>query len=305
MTRRRLLQSLLGGAIVLRAQEQDPVFSTDVKVVSVIAAVRDKNGRLIRDLEQADFSIRENGKPQTIRYFSRETGLPLTLGLMIDTSMSQEKVLDQERSACFRLIDQVLREDKDHVFLMQFDMGVTLKQELTSSRKALSEVLPFVDTPTRNELRNQYGGGTLLYDAVERASKDIMAKQTGRKALIVLSDGVDTGSETTVGNAIEAAQRADTIIYSILFSDSGYYARDGRSVMTRMAKETGGSFFEITKKHPLDEAFRQLEEELRSQYSMGFVSPVPVVISEFRKLQVTVNRKDLVVEARDKYWAKR
>ena len=299
---RRVFLSLLPSALSVA---QDATFSSDVKVVSVIASVRDKSGRPIRDLEKNDFALSENGKPQTIRYFSRETDLPLTLGLMIDTSMSQAKVLDAERTACFRFIDQVLREDRDHVFVMQFDMGVVLKQALTSSRKALNETLPYVDTPSRQELRSQYGGGTLLYDAVERASKEIMLKQGGRKALIILSDGVDTGSETTDAAAIEAAQRADTLLYTVLFSDSGYYSRDGRGVMSRMAKETGGAFFEVSKKNTVDQAFAQLQEELRSQYSFGFVSDVPVEISEFRKIQLTANRKGLIVQARDKYWAKR
>ncbi len=301
LTRRQFLP-LLSGAL---CAAQDADFRSDVKVVSVIASVRDKNGRLIKDLTKEDFTVLENKREQKIQYFSRETDLPLTLGLLVDTSMSQEKVLGAERGASMRLIDQILREDRDRVFLMQFDMNVMLKQDLTSSRRKLSDILPFVDTPSRAELSHQYGGGTLLYDAVEKASLDIMSKQTGRKALIVLSDGVDTGSETPLATAIEAAQKSDTLIYSILFSDSGYYTRDGRGTMSRLAKETGGGFFEITKKHPVDEAFQTLEEELRSQYSLGYVSDVPVQISEFRKLQLLTKRPGLVVQARDRYWAKR
>lgn len=293
------------GLLPAFACAQDVDFRSDVKVVSVIASVRDKSGRLIKDLTKDDFTILENKREQKLQYFSRETDLPLTLGLMVDTSMSQEKVLGAERGASMKLIDQILREDKDHVFLMQFDMNVMLKQDLTSSRRKLSEVLPFVDTPSRAELSQQYGGGTLLYDAVEKASLEIMSKQSGRKALIVLSDGVDTGSETPLSAAIEAAQKNDTIIYSILFSDSGYYTRDGRGTMSKLAKETGGGFFEITKKHPVEEAFHTLEEELRSQYSLGYVSDVPVQISEFRKLQLMVKRPGLIVQARDRYWAKR
>lgn len=295
----------LFAAAFVEGGPQEATFKSDVKVVSVIASVRDKNGRLVRDLEKVDFTVFEEGKPQTIQYFSRETDLPLTLGLMIDTSMSQVKVMDAERSASGRFIDQILREEKDRVFVMQFDMTVRLKQPLTSSRKALSETLPFVDTPTRNELMHQTGGGTLLYDAVEKAAKEIMISQTGRKALIVMSDGEDTGSETTLSNAIEAAQRADTMIYSVLFSDSGAYSRGGRGTLERMSRETGGGFYEITKKQPLEAAFSQLEEELRSQYSLGFVSPVPVEISEFRKLQVKLGRSGLKAQARERYWAKR
>ena len=271
------------------------MFSTEVKVVNVLATVRDKSGRIIPDLGKEDFAISENGRPQTIKYFARESGLPLILGLLIDTSMSQQRVLDAERAACFRFLDQVLRPAKDRVFVMQFDMGVFLKQPLTSSRKSLEETLPYVDTPTQRELEMQRGGGTLLYDAVVKGSKDIMERQTGRKALIILSE-------------LEAAVKTDTIIYSILFSDASYYggfAGGGRHVMERLAKETGGGFFEVSKKHPIDEAFGVLEEELRSQYSLGYVSDTAVEVSEFRKLSLSVSRKGLKVQARDRYWARR
>lgn len=205
------------------ARGQDAVFTTEVKVVNIFATVRDKSGKFIRDLGKEDFSLTENGRSQSIRYFSRESDLPLILGLMIDTSMSQQRVLDAERGACLRFLDQVLRETKDKVFIMQFDMGVYLRQELTSSSKSLDDTLPFVDTPSRRELQAQSGGGTRLYDAVEKASREIMSHQSGRKALIVLSDGVDDASEASLALAIEAAQRADAIVYSILFSDAGFY----------------------------------------------------------------------------------
>jgi len=141
---------------------------------------------IVTDLTKDDFSLVEDGRPQSIRYFARESDLPLTIGLMVDTSMSQVKVLDAERGASFRFLDQVLRENKDHVFIMQFDLTVQTKQELTASRRDLDKALTMVDTPTRNQLRNQYGGGTLLFDAIVDAAQDTMSKQKGRKALIVL-----------------------------------------------------------------------------------------------------------------------
>jgi VWFA-related protein len=314
-SRRRLLlwaASLFSVRLPSQGQD-DAVFKTEVKVVNVLATVRDKHGQFIRNLEKTDFSVAEDGRPQAIRYFARQSDLPLILGLMIDTSMSQERVLDAERGACFRFLDQVLRENKDKVFLMQFDMGVYLRQELTSSRKSLDATLPYVDTPSRRELQAQSGGGTLLFDAVAKASKDILQRQTGRKALIVLSDGVDNGSETSLSSSIEAAQRADAIIYSILFSDASYYSvpfggslgGEGRKALMRMSRETGGAFFEVSRKHPIDEAFRQLEEELRNQYSIGYVSDLPVRISEFRKIELSVAKRGLIVESRDRYWARR
>jgi VWFA-related protein len=313
-SRRHILKwatALSGLHHLVRAQEE-PTFSTDVRVVNVLATVRDRQGRIIRDLAQADFSLSENGRPQAIRYFSRESDLPLTLGLMVDTSVSQQHVIDAERGASMRFLDQVLRENKDHVFLMQFDMTVRTCQGLTSSRRKLQEALAFVDTPSRKELSNQYGGGTLLYDAVVEASKQIMKNQSGRKALIVLSDGVDTGSEATLTDAIEAALRTDTLIYSILFADPGYYGgpllgrmsgAGGRKALLRMSTDSGGGFFEVSKKQTIDDVFTILEEELRSQYSLGYVSDVPLRIAEFRKIRLTVNQKGLTVQARDRYWA--
>src|SRR5882724_10624228 len=157
-------------ASLARAQAQDEAtFTTGVKVVNVLATVRTRKNEIVRDLTKDDFTLTENGSPQIIRYFSKETDLPLTVGLMVDTSMSQKKVLESERSASFRFLDQVLRESKDKLFVMQFDFAVQLRQPLTSSRRELEEILPYVDTPTRRELSMQVGGGTLLFDAIVQA----------------------------------------------------------------------------------------------------------------------------------------
>src|ERR1700733_11229188 len=208
--------------IIKAARAQDATFSSDVQVVNLFATVRNKNHEILRDLTKDDFQILENGHPQNIRYFTRESDLPLTIGLMVDTSMSQVKVLDAERGASLRFLDEVLRENKDHVFIMQFDLTVQPRQPLTGSRRDLSQSLAYVDTPTRNQLRSQYGGGTLLFDSIVDASNDIMKKQQGRKALIVLSDGGENGSDASLPDAIEAAQRAETLIYTILFSDGSH-----------------------------------------------------------------------------------
>ncbi len=311
LSRRRVLLSAASAfstGFRARAQDDVPTFSANVKVVNVFATVRKKNGEIVRDLTKDDFSLTENGKPQTIGYFSQESDLPLTLGIAVDTSMSQQRVLDSERGASFQFLDQVLRPDKDKVFVMQFDLAVLMRQPLTSSRKALEEALSYVDTPTRRELSLQRGGGTLLYDAIVKASRDVMTAQSNRKALIVLTDGVDTGSEATAADSIDAAQRADTLIYSILFSDSGAYgfgSPDGGGVLMRMSKETGGGYFEVSKKRGIEQIFSDIQDQLRSQYSLGFVSNQPVRVSEFRKLQLTARQKGLVVETRDKYWARR
>ncbi len=290
--------------------QDQPDFTTEVKLVNLLASVRTPKGAIIRDLSQADFQLTENGHPQTIRYFSRETDLPLTLGLLIDTSMSQKRVLEAERIASFRFLDQVLRETKDKIFLMSFDSSAVVDQPLTNSRRQLDESLSYIDTPTRKELALQGGGSTVLYDAVAKAAAEILAPQPNRKAVIILSDGVDTGSNLTLAQAADAALRADTLIYSILFTDSRAYpafmGADGRGALVRLSRDTGGAFFEVTRKQSLEQIYNLIQEELRSQYSLAFVSDQPVRLSEFRKLRLTLpNHKNLIVQTRDRYWAKR
>ena len=312
-SRRQILRSaasLLLTRALVRGQDDEPTFSTSVKVVSVLTTVLDKHGGIVRGLGKDDFSIFEDKRPQTIRYFATQSDLPLILGLMVDTSMSQQRVMDEERGASFRFLDRVLRPNQDQVFIIQFDMTVRMRQELTPSVKMLEEALAYVETPSRRALQSQSGGGTLLYDAIVRASKEVMMAQQGRKALVVLSDGVDEGSEADIKAAIDIAQRSDTLIYSILFSDALAYGFPmggigGRAALSRMSKETGGGFFQVSKKQPLDSIFDAIQEELRSQYNLGYISDLPVRISEFRKIQVTTSQKGLVVQARDRYWAKR
>ena len=312
IARRDVLRGLVAvcASHLARARQQDEaVFTANVKVVNVFATVRQKNGALVADLGKDDFTLTEDSHSQTIRYFSRETDLPLTLGLMVDTSGSQGRVLNAERGASLRFLDQVVRDKTDQVFIMQFDSAVTLRQPLTSKVGTLDDALAYVDTETDRQIQIQHGGGTLLYDAVAKASNEEMKKRTGRKALIVLSDGVDFGSYGSLDDAIEAAQRADTLVYSILYSDPGFYGilggRDGKKVLQRMSEETGGSFFEVSKKQTVDQVFEILQQELRTQYSLGYVSDQPVTISGFRQIQVGVNRKGLAVQARRRYWAAR
>jgi len=294
---------------------QDVTFSTEVKVVNVLVNVYGKAGEIVRDLTKDDFLLSEDGHPQTIRYFSRETDLPLTLGLLVDTSISQRRVLDAERIASFRFVDQVLRKATDHVFIVQFDMGVEIRQPLTSSRRALESALAQVDTPSTHQLELQRGGGTLLYEAIAVAARDVMRPQTGRKALIVISDGVDTGSEIPLSTAVEEAQRAGTLVYSIVFSDANAYGTllgplmgggaDGKHVLMRISRETGGRCFEVSKTLSIEQIFQAIQDELRSQYNLGFVSDVPVRISGFRRLQLSAKTKGLVIQSQSRYWAQR
>lgn len=306
ITRRQAIA--LASASLAAAQEQEtPTFTTDVKVVNLFATARDANGAFLRDLKAEDFELLENGRAQQIRYFSKETNLPLLLGLMIDTSLSQERVLDAERGACFRFLDRVLRERQDQVFVLQFDVGVFMLQGLTGSRNVLDEALTMVATPTREQRSLPTTRGTLLYDAVIKACQDELTAPRGRKAMILLTDGIDVGSRAELGDAIEAAHRAETLVYSIYFTDPRFPTggRDGRAVLRRISKETGGSFFEVSKKVDIGQTFDLIQEELRNQYSIGFVSDEPVRITGFRRLELRAKQRGVAVQSRTRYWAQR
>ena len=321
----------------LLAQQDKPI-STDVKVVNVFATVRNKQGQIVRDLTKDDFTVEEDGRAQTIRYFSKESDLPLTVGLVVDTSGSQRGVLDQERSASSKFLERVLREDKDMAFVIHFDSEVELLRDLTSSRKELQSALSELqvapprqlnrrDSPPPSDGRRR-AGGTTLYDAVLLASDELMKKQMGRKALIVLSDGVDNASRVTLMDAIASAQRSDTLVYTILFADheepqrnfGGFGGRgghggrrgggmpqqqrrpDGKKILEQLAKETGGGFFEVSNKQPIEKTYDQIQEELRNQYSLGYTPDKGD--AGYRKIHVTTTQKGSTVQARDGYYAK-
>ena len=332
---------LLLAAAPLESQ-QKPDISVKVKVVNVLASVWDKHGNIIRNLTKDDFTLEEDGHPQTIKYYLQEDNLPLTLGLLVDTSGSQRHVLGDERSASHTFLDHVLREDMDKAFLIHFDREVELLQDLTSSRQKLESSLDLLDRPQRNgnsspgygSGRHGRGGGTLLYDAVWLASGDVMKKQQGRKALIVLTDGVDRGSKETLSSAIAAAQRADTLVYSILFKGEegrGFggghfggmhggmgpmgggrrqYPRqedrpDGKKVLQQVSDETGGRLFEVSGKLPIDKIYAQIEEELRNQYSLGYTPEGSDAEIGYHRIHLAAKQKGLTVQARAGFYADR
>jgi len=308
MSRREWFAASAFGLFAARKSlcQDQPTFSTEVKVVNVFATVRDKSGRIISNLEKNEFTLLEDGKPQTIRYFSQESDLPLTIGLLVDTSLSQTRVLEDERGASYRFLDQVLREKTDKGVIVQFDQAVVIRQGLTTSHKDLQDTLSVLDSPTAEQARN--GSGTLLYDAVRTASIQVMRSVQGRKAFIALTDGVDFGSTISLTDAIESAQRAGTLVYCILFSDESYYGgisfgSRGKGVLKRLASETGGGYFEVSKTRSIGQIYDAIQEELRNQYSLGFVSDQPVVHSAFRKIQLKTKQKGLIVQATDRYYA--
>ena len=352
---------LLGSAPLL-SQQQGPTISVNVKLVTMFATVRDKRGALIRNLTMDDFALEQDGHPQTITYFAPDSDLPLTLGLLVDTSMSQRRVLDQERDASHAFLDHLLREDKDKAFVIHFDHEVELLQDLTSSRQKLEASLDQLGRPQFSQTsgggssgggdpdsggsgggggRGSHGyggGGTLLYDAVYLASDELMKKQQGRKALIILSDGVDHGSKETLRDAIETAERSDTLIYSILFADQQGYGNgggyggghmggggmggggmgggghhrypqesrpDGKKILQQLSKQTGGRFFEVTKKETIDQIYAEIDEELRNQYALGYTPVKTDADVGYHKIQLTTKQKDATVQTREGFYINR
>jgi VWFA-related protein len=304
----QLLRYSLLLALVCECDAQDATFSSDVKVVSLLATVRERSGAIVKSLTKDDFRLEEDGQPQTIRYFSRESDLPLTLALLVDTSRSMRTVFEPERVASNQFLDQVLREDRDVAAVVHFDIRVGVLQGLTSSRENLAAAL--------DELRIPAIPSTRLYDAIRQASEDLMRKQNGRKAFILLSDGMDVRSHTSIGTAIEYAQRADTMIYSILFAHRrnrpgrgvtiviGPNPNRGPKVMERLARETGGGYFEVSNDNSIDNIYAQIEDELRNQYSIGYTPDRTDADGRYRKIKLTAVQKDMFVRTRDGYFPK-
>jgi VWFA-related protein len=345
-------------------QNKDSVttIAVDVKVVALPVTVRDKHGAIVKDLTKDDFTLQEDGRPQPIKYFSLDSNLPLTLGLLVDTSMSQREVLDQERNASHSFLDQMLAQEKDKAFLLHFDHEVELLQDLTHNREKLQSALDLLRTgdedrsqlndPNTGDSRSGHRhGGTELYDAVYLASSELMKKQTGRKAVIVLSDGVDRGSKSTLESAIEAAQRSETIVYSIYFKGheerdhrgGGYPGRgggggypgggypgggypgggypgggrrgggqprseephvDGKKILERLSKETGGRFFEVSKKQLVGDIYTSIGDELRTQYSLGFTPDKDAAGEGYHRVVLQVKKKDMEVQTRAGYYGR-
>ncbi len=374
---------LLCGQAANSSAGQQPTATLNVaaRLVVVPVTVRDKKGALVRTLGKDDFLLSEDGKPQTIRYFDKDSDAPLTLGLLVDVSGSQRTVLDEERSASAAFLDDLLKPERDKGFIVQFGRQADLLTDITVSVPKLQAGLKKIDAdagrPQFNNNGNdpngsqstdpqdgqngrgqggqggssgggrRHGGpgssggaGTVLYDAVFLSSDEVIAKQKTRKALVLLTDGDDRGSKESISSAIEAAQRADATLYAIYFkgeeqgrsgfpgggfpggghrgggfpggSGGGYpgggggrggdHERvDGKKILERMADETGGRVFTVSKKEPLADIYRQIAEELRSQYRLGFT---PSDTSEgYHKLLVDLPKdKKSFLQAREGYY---
>jgi len=341
--------------------------SVDARLVNIPVVVRDKKGALVQNLTKDNFVLQVDGNLQTIRYFNLDTNLPLTLGLLVDVSQSQRDTIDDERTASFAFLDDTLT-GRDKAFVVQFARQTDLLQDVTGSKPKLQAGLKQLETPasggdssvtpvnsgTGDSSTRARRAGTTLYDALFLSSDELMSKQTGRKAIIILSDGVDSGSKESLASSIEAAQRADTIVYAIYFKGretaggfnqnpgrqqgGGYPGRgggggypgggggypggrgggtgrqpenlpsrpDGKKILQRIADETGGALFEVGKKETCAEIYKQIGEELRAQYRLGYTPDKETASDGYHRIDLSLtktNAKDLFIQTRDGYYS--
>jgi VWFA-related protein len=298
------------------APEEDSVatFKVNVNLVDVVFNVKDKQGALVPHLTKNDCTVLEDKVPQTMKNFNAENNLPLTLGILLDTSGSQTRVLPLEKEAGGEFLQEVLRQ-KDQAFALSVDVNVDVLQDLTNSPRMLSRALDKAEINAPGSIGSgpvptgQDPRGTVLYDAIYLASREKMAEETGRKALILLTDGQDEGSRHKIKDAIAAAQKANVVVYTILIADveeymmagMGYY---GFSAMKQVADETGGRVINVghnAKK--LEEAFQQIQDELRSQYVATYTPTNTKLDGTFRHLAVECKGDGMKTQVRKGYYA--
>ncbi|HVM93956.1 MAG TPA: VWA domain-containing protein [Terriglobales bacterium] len=293
----------------------------NVDVVQLFFNVKDKHGALIPNLAKDNFELFEDGKQQNIKYFKAESDLPLTMGILIDSSGSQQRVLDMEKEVGASFLENIIRT-KDEAFVISFDVDITLLQDFTNSVSRLRHAL--------NEAKINTGGvgcssgpigpqgpipcgssgprGTALYDAVYLAAHDELSREVGRKAMVLLTDGEDQGSRLKIKDAIEAAQKADVICYVLLIADRtwayGFGGYSGDSEMKKLTQETGGRVIEVGNKiEKLRKAFDDIAAELRSQYNLGYTPTNANLDGGFRKVEIKSRQGDYKIQARSGYYA--
>jgi VWFA-related protein len=298
---------------VVPAVPQEPVqsrgtISTQVSLVSLFATVRDKNKRIVSDLKQEDFKVFQDSAEQKIAFFSKEVTLPITIGLLIDTSGSEQNRLPAEQDAATRFLEHVMKKG-DEAMVISFDLDVDLLSDFTDDRHIIERAINKakvnavggggVVTPGTIPSNN---GGTHFYDAVYLACAEKLGTEAGRKALVIITDAEDFGSKVRLEEAIEAAQRADTVVHVLLVHDPGYGWRP--DVAKKLSEETGGRTIEVSSEKKLEQAFDQISEELRSQYQIGYYYPAnDKKDGGFRKIKVDAANKDYKVLARRGFYA--
>ncbi len=293
-----------------QSQSQTPTIKAEVTLVNLFATVRDKNKRIVTDLKKEDFKIFENEHEETISFFSKEMNLPITLGLLLDTSGSEQYMLGAIQDAGARFLHRVLKKG-DEAMIMSFDSDVDLLADFTDDRSMLDRAInkARINTPGGGYIAGNPGPvggqdmvGTALYDAIYLACGEKLNGEAGRKAIVVVTDAEDEGSKVRLEEAIEAAQRTDTVIHVLFVADRRFGG--GRpDVAHKLAEETGGRMIAVNSEKNFEGAFDQIAEELRSQYTLGYYPSNNVKDGKFRKLRVEVSDHEYKVLARKGYYA--
>jgi VWFA-related protein len=303
----------VAAALAVPASSQDtpsqaPVIRTQVNLVNLFVTVRDKNKRIVTDLKQQDFKLAEDGQDQQIAFFSKEVTLPITLALLLDTSGSEQFMLGAIQDMGGRFLDRVLRKG-DEALVMSFDTDVDLLSDFTDDRGQLDRAIrkTRINTPMSGGMVNpgpvptSHVTGTALYDAIYLACNEKLTTEAGRKAIVIVTDAQDEGSRVRLEEAIEAAQRTDTVIHILLVADPHFGGNPG--VAHKITEETGGRMIVANSEKHLAEAFDQISEELRSQYTLGYYPTNTAHDGKFRKIKVDMANHDLKVLARKGYYA--
>jgi Ca-activated chloride channel homolog len=276
----------------------DQTYRINVDLINVFCSAWDKNTKsFATNLTKDDFILLEDDLRQEIRNFNREANMPLTVALLVDTSQSVAPKLKFEQDAAISFFHNVLR-DRDRAMLLQFDSGVSLVQDFTSDPNKMAKQIRTLKA----------AGSTALYDAISMVCDEKLIRETGRKAIVILSDGDDSVSKATLQEALEMALRAEATIYSISVNRGGFFGtgsltRDGDKTMERLAEETGGRAFFPFKVEELEDSFRQIGQELRSQYNIGFISNNPKHDGSYRRLEVRVGEKGMKLSYRRGYYS--
>jgi len=307
-----LLLLLVAPALRLRAQQeaappqaQQPI-RVETTLVNLFVTVRDKHGAIVPNLNKDDFHVFEDGTEQKIAVFSRDVSLPITLGLLLDTSGSEQATIGYEKEALSSFIHQVLRK-KDLAMLITFDSDVDLLSDFTDDTsifdRAIQRARINVPSGSNGPLSQNHLVGTAFYDAIYLACHDQLATQAGRKAIVAVTDADDEGSRLRIQDAIESAQRADAVVHILLVIDPRYGGNAGAA--HKIADDTGGRVIDARHGHDIQQAFDQISEELRSQYTLGYYPTNPTHDGSFRKIKVEMKDSDLKVLARKGYYAPR
>jgi VWFA-related protein len=303
----------LAAALAARPQEpsqqQGPVIRTQVNLVNLFVTVRDKSKRIVTDLKKEDFKVLEDSQPQEIAFFSKEVTLPITLAMLLDTSGSEQYMLSAIQDAGGRFMNRVLRKG-DEALVMSFDSDVDLLSDFTDDHGQLDRAIrkARINVPSAGSIGNNPGPvgsrqitGTALYDAIYLACNEKLNTEAGRKAIVIVTDAQDEGSKVRLEEAIEAAQRTDTVVHILLVADPHFGGNGG--VAHKITDETGGRTISVNSEKHLAEAFDQISEELRSQYTLGYYPSNSARDGKFRKIKVDMNNHDLKVLARKGYYA--